>query len=237
MTFPIHIIFIPGWAFQGSIAKNRFLASIQLIDFPPTIDRGNIIETLCSSIEDKIDPKDMVIMGWSLGGLIAVNLYNRRPERYKAIILIASTPCFGAQTNWLGISKDHQTLFQNTLIKDYRIFSTYYLKLISQPFSFSELRLNLQPHIIPENVFYAHRAYIEFLFEADLRSEFSKIKIPTLVIQGGKDFIIPMEVTQYLMKLNSHLNYCSIPNAGHIPFITHQNETNKIIAKFLKECV
>jgi len=235
MSSSRQITFIPGWGFQSSIAKNWLPMCAQLIDLPPIKGGYCTIETLCRSIEEKIQPKDSILMGWSLGGLIAVNLYNRQPNRYNALILMASTPCFWAQTDWPGISKEHQTLFTKNLNREYRVFLAYYLKLISEPFTLSKFSLKLQSYMIPNDDFNDYKSYQEILFQGDLRSEFSRIKIPTLVIQGGRDAIIPTEVTQYLMKLNPHLKYCVIPNAGHLPFITHQNEINKMITKFLKE--
>jgi pimeloyl-ACP methyl ester carboxylesterase len=71
--------------------------------------------------------------------------------------------------------------------------------------------------MIPKEVFNGYKSYKDILFETDLRSVFSKIQIPTLVIQGGKDAIVPPEINQHLVKLNPHLEYHNIQNAGHLP--------------------
>ena len=229
------IAFIPGWGFQASIAEDCFSASIQLVDLPLLKTSHPTIEMLCHEIEEKILPRDVVLIGWSLGGLVSIKLYDRHPSSYKALILITSTPCFWAQSDWPGISKDHQMIFMKNLNREYLIFSDYYLKLILQPLHFSKLHFHLQSHMIPKDVFKCYKSYKDILFQSDLLSEFSKIQIPTLLIQGGKDAIIPMEVSQHLVKLNPHLEYYTIPTAGHIPFVTHQNETQTVIETFLKK--
>ncbi|MBS1983256.1 MAG: alpha/beta hydrolase [Bdellovibrionales bacterium] len=62
---------------------------------------------------------------------------------------------------------------------------------------------------------------VESIFGSfDLRAELPKIKLPTLVIGGEKDGLIP---SKYLNKLAQALpaaDYREIPGAGHFPFLT-----------------
>ncbi|MBS0272034.1 MAG: alpha/beta fold hydrolase [Proteobacteria bacterium] len=229
------ITFIPGWGFQASIAKNIFFPCKRLINLPSLETSPTTIDTLCDAIEKEMQPSETILIGWSLGGLISINLYARHPERYKSLILITSTPCFWAQSNWLGISKEHQTIFTNALNQEYPIFLAYYLTLLSKPFRFSKFNPYLQSHMIPKEAFNGCKSYKDILFKADLRLAYSKIQIPTLVIQGEKDAIIPSGLNQYLVKLNPSPEYHTIHNAGHLPFMTHQKETNKIVTDFLKK--
>ncbi len=40
------------------------------------------------------------LMGWSLGGLYAIELALRHPEKFSELILVASNPCFVTRSDW-----------------------------------------------------------------------------------------------------------------------------------------
>ena len=188
------------------------------------------MEKICRHIEEEIQPNHPILIGWSLGGLLSIKLYERNPNAYKALILITSTPCFGMQRNWPGISNEHQVIFKKMCGKNHGIFFSYYLKLISNESSVSS---TLRNHIIGQELFNGYKSYQDILFQSDLRSLFSKIQVPALIIGGAEDPIVPNKILSHLMTLNPSLNYQTIPGAGHIPFMTHKVETQKMINQFL----
>lgn len=224
------IVFLPGWGFQASIGGEFLPAQAHCVNLPLIKTSAPCIETVCELIEKEILTNHPVLMGWSLGGHLSLKLYERNPNAYKALILITSTPCFGAQRDWPGLSNEHQTTFTRMLEKNHRLFFSYYLKLISnEPSVHSALR----GHIIQQDLFNCYKPYQDILFQSDLRSPFSKIQIPTLMIQGTEDPIILNNILPDLTTLNPSLNYQTILGAGHIPFLTHRIQIQKLISQFL----
>ena len=65
--------------------------------------------------------------------------------------------------------------------------------------------------------------------------EFAKISVPTLMISGEKDIIIPAEMGRQASKLNSLIEYREIPNTGHFPMLEAKNTYLEIIKSFLVE--
>jgi pimeloyl-[acyl-carrier protein] methyl ester esterase len=228
------IVFLPGWGFQASIGREFLPPQARLIDLPLIKTSHSSLENICRLIEERIQPSHPILIGWSLGGLLSIKLYERNPAAYKALILLISTPCFGMQRNWPGVSNEHQTLFKNMLEKPYSVFFSYYLKLMAHPFPASHISSMLKRHIIHKVLFNFYKSYQDILFQSDLRSQFSKIRIPTLVIQGGNDSIVPSQINTYLRELNPTIKYHNILSSGHIPFRTHSVETQNIINNFLK---
>lgn len=55
----------------------------------PDFQGMNIEERLEKAIEITADQKDLVVVGSSMGGLLAALLYDRHPERFAALILLA----------------------------------------------------------------------------------------------------------------------------------------------------
>lgn len=225
------IAFLPGWGFQASIGREFLPPPTHLIDLPIVKTNIPCIKTICNHIEDKIQKSHPILIGWSLGGLLSVKLHERNPNAYKALILIASTPCFGMKRNWPGISNEHKTIFKKMLGKNHGAFFSYYLKLISNEQPVNSV---LRNHIVGQELFNGYKPYQEILFQSDLRSLFSKIQVPTLIIQGTKDPIIPSKILSHLRILNPSLNYQTIIGAGHTSFITHKIEIQKMINQFLK---
>ena len=64
--------------------------------------------------------------------------------------------------------------------------------------------------------------------------EFTKITVPTLMISGEKDQIIPAKMGRQASQLNSYIEYQEIPNTGHFPMLeakdTYLEKVNLFLA-------
>ena len=64
--------------------------------------------------------------------------------------------------------------------------------------------------------------------------EFRKIKVPTLLVSGEKDQIIPAPMAIEAAKLNQdYLDYVEIPETGHFPMLEDSSQYLSIINNFL----
>ena len=63
--------------------------------------------------------------------------------------------------------------------------------------------------------------------------EFAKIPVPTLMISGEKDIIIPAEMGRQASELNSLIEYQEIPNTGHFPMLEAKNTYLEKVQSFL----
>ncbi len=63
--------------------------------------------------------------------------------------------------------------------------------------------------------------------------EFAKIPIPTLMISGEKDIIIPAKMGKQASELNEQIQYREIPNTGHFPMLEAKNTYLEIVQSFL----
>jgi pimeloyl-[acyl-carrier protein] methyl ester esterase len=229
-----NLVFVSGWGVRSILARKAFSSlCAYFLDLPPLFPSNAMLESTCHLLESQFPEENIILLGWSLGGLISIKLCERNPRRYKALILIASTPCFSSQEDWLGISAAHQEIFETQLEKNYEDFRNYYLKLISYPFSFSSVGEDLQACLMPPDLFENYKSYKQILFKTDLRSHYSRIQLPILVIQGEKDLIVPQKMMSALQVLRPHSHLHILPKTGHIPFVTHPKQTKEIIAAFL----
>jgi pimeloyl-ACP methyl ester carboxylesterase len=65
--------------------------------------------------------------------------------------------------------------------------------------------------------------------------EFAKITVPTLMISGEKDQIIPAKMGKKACALNPQLEYQEIPNTGHFPMLEAENLYIEKVQSFLSK--
>ncbi len=74
------------------------------------------LTAVVAQLAQQIPPQSLVL-GWSLGGLIATQLALDFPDKIKALALVASSPCFLAKTDWPGMESKVLTQFATALSK------------------------------------------------------------------------------------------------------------------------
>jgi pimeloyl-[acyl-carrier protein] methyl ester esterase len=74
---------------------------------------------------------------------------------------------------------------------------------------------------------------LDILKQTDLRLVLSGLTIPVSVILGGLDTLVPVAVGQKMQQLLPNLQLNIIDRAGHVPFLSHSQETLAIISRFM----
>ena len=64
--------------------------------------------------------------------------------------------------------------------------------------------------------------------------EFAKLKVPTLLISGEYDKIIPAEMGRKAAVLSDRVEYVMIPNTSHFPMLEDPNTYLETVSKFLQ---
>lgn len=64
-------------------------------------------------------------------------------------------------------------------------------------------------------------------------NEFANIEVPTLLISGEKDQIIPAEMGKEASALNEKISYVEIPSTAHFPMLEDASTYLKIVKEFL----
>ncbi|MBT6021836.1 MAG: alpha/beta fold hydrolase, partial [Candidatus Thioglobus sp.] len=99
------LVLLHGWGFNADlfnalIEKYQNQYRITKIDLPGhgrSKDVAGGIDEWCDEII-KILPKNPILLGWSLGGLLAINIATK--IQLSRLILIASSPNFVQNKNW-----------------------------------------------------------------------------------------------------------------------------------------
>jgi len=116
------LVLIHGWSmhsgvWQGLLQLLSTKYRCHLVDLPghgKTVWRENDFDLsqLLPSLSAQL-PEKAVYLGWSLGGMIALAMANRYPNKVSKLIMLASTPSFVQQEGWPC------AVFSNSLLINY----------------------------------------------------------------------------------------------------------------------
>lgn len=180
-------------------------------------------------------------VGWSLGGQILLEITAKNPDLFKAIILVATSPCFVAKKNFPygqppGVAKRMLKDIKKDFFKTMKRF--YPLNFTKEELASSDAAWFLEYYCEKRCVAF-HRDSIakslEALLAYDIRKDLSGIKIPALVIQGNKDQVCPPAASAYLAENLPHAKVETFDDTGHAPFLTRPQEFNRVVKRFIEK--
>ncbi len=204
----------------------------------PWTDGYANFESMSDAVCDTLPPVSTIV-GWSLGGMIALDLATRFPDRVAKLILVSTTPCFAKKDDWnCGMDPAVLASFAANLEQDYRRTVLDFLTLQSLGDSRARetlrtLRQTVFEHGEPARE--ALRAGMEVLSTKDLRDVLPMIRCPTLVIAGARDRLTSPDASQRMADVIRNARCHIIPQAGHAPFMSHPEEFLEVVVPFLSE--
>ena len=159
-----------------------------------------------------------ILLGWSLGGLLALALALRPSVSLAGLVLVASSPSFRQRPDWsAGVSPDLLRNFAAELDQDAQGLRRRFFAL--QVLGDSAARAQL-PKVddwpLPASA--CLQAGLQFLQDIDLRASLHALAIPVLLLHGEGDRIVPPAAAEYLHQALPGSVLRVVP-AGHAPFL------------------
>ena len=241
------LLMIHGWGVNSEIwislvDELKFFASVYVVYLPGMGGSSSIspytLDNLAKEIKANVPIKKCSILGWSLGGQVAMNLAIRMPEFVEKLILMSTTPCFVEKKDWsYGVNKQFFSNFEmeakqnlnNTLMKFFLIQT----RDIDDSKNVMRFLKNEFIEIRDENKSGMQLA-LNVLKETDLRNEVQKIDKPTLIIAGDKDRLTSSKASIWLYEKIKGATLKEIKGANHMPFISHREIMTESVKKFLQ---
>jgi len=200
----------------------------------------NLEDMACDAIGllDNLDIDKAHIIGFSMGGMITQVIGLDHSERALTLTPIMSSPGIGLEDDTLqgptnemvdaiveSMSLNMKGEYEDALVVNYRVLS-------GSRFPFNEDKFRLKAREIIEhghNPFCGHGAAVGQ--SAHRGSRLSEIKIPTLVIHGTEDAILPYDHGQALAEGISNAQLMTLKGVGHeIPDELAEEIAKKIIS-------
>jgi pimeloyl-[acyl-carrier protein] methyl ester esterase len=241
------LVLLHGWAMHGGVfapllpnlAKHR---RVHVVDLPGHGHSEPVTPFGIDGIVDALDrafPRDapLAVMGWSLGGLIALHWALSHPGRIDRLALVCTTPKFVADDAWPhAMAPATLARFADELRVAWKLTLQRFLSLQVQGSdegraTLSALRHELFARGEPSPA--ALSDALAALGALDFRPRAPDVSIPTLVIAGDRDTLTPVEAARWLAQALPAARLVRIAGAGHAPFLSHRAEFLDALLDFL----
>ena len=238
------LLLIHGWAMHGGV----FACLTQCLEPSFTVHTVDLPgHGRSASQEFALDPvlaelaayltslPPAILVGWSLGGAIATELALQIPTAVRAVVAIASSPCFVSRSGWeSAMAPTVVASFADALAQDWEAVVDRFLALevLGSPNEKAELRWlrsEVYAHGKPDPA--ALMAGLAMLESIDLRARLAEMRVPSLWLGGRRDRIVPPQAILAAAEL-SH-GRAEILAAAHAPFLTHP----ELVANYITEFV
>lgn len=238
------ILFIHGWAMNCAVWDDVILRMQQLypeiqflsVDLPgygksAMPAQPYTLETLANSLAHLL-VKDTVVIGWSLGGLVALELTARYPSHISQLVLVAATPRFVAAKDWRhGVEPDLFKMFARNLVMDPAgtIKKFMAIQALGSPNAKQDSR-RIQQRVEKQGAadHEALQAGLNLLLNEDKRQTLYELSVPVTLIAGKNDTLVKKQALFEVAK-SAHVKLFILPQAGHAPFISHPDDFIRIL--------
>lgn len=199
---------------------------------------GFTLRTAAEAIAERLPPAATVI-GWSLGGLLAMQLALERPELVRRLVLISSTARFSQAPDWqAAMTVTALRGFARALLEDQQATVQRFLALQVRGSENERRQLRLLKEALatrPPARPAALRSGLKILEQDDLRCRLSAIRQSCLLLYGQHDRIVPPAVGAGMNALLPQAAGHVVAGAGHAPFLSHPDATQQLLEAFLDD--
>lgn len=230
------VLLLPGMlattSFWKEIAKklsSKFkVISLDFLGFGKSPAPWNLkysVNEHVSSINETLEKdgisEPLIVVGHSMGALLALELALEKPDMIKKLILI-SPPIFKskeeARHNISRFSALHPILLYGNVARVTCLIFCNFLRPLTRVgviFAFKDLPRQVAADTLLHNYFSYSKTLENVVENQNFFSRISELKIPIKIIYGENDKRIIQENLEELKKMNSRIEIEHYPNLGH----------------------
>jgi pimeloyl-[acyl-carrier protein] methyl ester esterase len=242
------LVLLHGWAMHGGLfaplvpaLAQRFRVSV--VDLPghgysapvAPYSLDALVGALARHFADEQAP--LTILGWSLGGTLALRWAHLHADRVARLVLVCATPRFVTDDDWpAAMSERTLRQFGDELRVAYRLTLQRFLTLQMQGSDEGRATLaTLRAQLFArgEPVQQTLASALAVLATADLRDDVRQIAAPTLVVTGERDALTPKVAGAWLARAMPAARHVDIAGAAHAPFLSHRGAFDTAVTEFL----
>lgn len=182
--------------------------------------------------------KKIIVLGWSLGSMSALELAHKHSDKIAGLILVAPTAKFVSNDDYQaglpnGVVKNLQRKLNRNKEETQKNF--YGLMFSENEIVFKDKFIkNIAPFFYDLDLESLQQG-LRYLQEQDLRLLLNDIKVPTTIISGNEDQICLPQAAEFLQSKLIKAKLFRIEGAGHIPFLTREEYFKNILEKCWRE--
>lgn len=240
-------VLIHGWGMNSNVwnnieadlSKNFKLIMINLPGMGGCKSNNDYVMSTIVDLLNKFIPSNAILLGWSLGGQIAIAYQRKFPKKIKCLILVSSTPCFINKKGWnYGVEREIFEKFASQLLVNWKktMHQFFLLQLYGVP-NIRKVTVKFEETILssgkPDPQ--ALAGGLKLLLDNDCRENLININVKTLIISGDKDRLTSLASSKYMDDIIPNSSLKVLPGTGHIPFLFEPEIFVQSILNFVKE--
>ena len=240
------VLLIHGWTFNRTVWERQVVA-LRDRHTAITVDlrghgesshprTGYTVAAMAADLEHLVRalavPR-IALVGWSMGGIVALELAQRLGERVSALGLVCTTA--GGLTdakNPLAVPKDQVAAMRASAEADFRGFVREFAPRLFKQAAASPL-LAWAVGQMQKTPAHVAVACLDAILAADLRPTLKKITAPTAVLHGRHDDLFPIAGGEALGKAIKGATLTVFEESGHTPLLEEPERFNATLAELL----
>lgn len=202
----------------------------------PTVEPYDL-EHVCAALAlliERLADEPVVLIGHSMGGLIAQEAYVRHPKLIRAMALCFTSPAFaGGSSDFTKqfIAARIGPLDQGQTMSDIAARLMPTMAGTRSDASGLALAQKIMSAIPPDT----YRKAVHLLTTFDRRKALAEIKVPTLVLSGSDDKTAPPSVMEKMASKIPGADYVCLQGCGHLGPMDQPDAFNTALLAFLKK--
>ncbi|MFB9151031.1 alpha/beta fold hydrolase [Roseovarius ramblicola] len=227
------IVFLPGMMCDARLFAPQIadLGRDRVVCAAP-ITHGERIEEIVSGLLDHL-PGRFALAGLSMGGIVAMEILRRTPERVTRIALMDTNPLAETPQSSAGyeplVAKLRAGMIaeavEMVLGQDVLAPGPGRTEVLAQVVEMAE---TLGPDTLVRQVRALQR-------RRDYQAVLRRCQVPALVLCGAADGLTPQRRHEFMAGLIPGADLCVIDGAGHLPVLERPAETNAALCAWLEQ--
>ena len=205
------------------LSKNLEVTVADISSFPT-------VRELASDLLKKA-PKSFSLLGHSMGGIVAMEIYSQEPNRIEKLILMDTNP--KAELDEVKLKREPQIkdVREGKLLEVMRDeMKPNYLAESENKSSVLDVCMDMALSLGPDVFINQSRALQK---RTDQLNTIQSINIPVLIMCGSEDKLCTVERHEMMHNMISDSDLKIINNAGHMPTLEQPRETTEVLKEWL----
>ena len=194
---------------------------------------GQMADGVGEALDRQAIDRNVIVVASSFGGLVALDLWQKRPQFFKRIVFVGSVPRFTWTEDFpAGLNAAKISSLRAQLARDFIVGLDAFFRGLFTPRERTSPRYAFIKQIrkeAPPPSIDALNVFLDILGEQDLRSVLQTVTVPVDFVLGDADYICPPVVVDPLRMLCPYAKITVMPGCGHLPFLSEPDAFNALL--------